>query len=224
MRAITLFYASLNIIRSPFFGRLPLNARLHPLANLNGRKQIFLGCKSIVGPHAWLSNGEWIEPAFYPEIFPQIPLPLFSINRKQESAKKSSIVIGDHSWIAPYAFLMTYGGNIEIGNHCSVQSFCMLCGNGGLKIGDGVRIAPGTAIIASNHVFTDPDVPIYRQGMNNKGICIESDVWIGANCTVLDGVRIGQGSVIAAGAVVNKDVEPYSVMGGVPARLIRKRI
>jgi acetyltransferase-like isoleucine patch superfamily enzyme len=93
----------------------------------------------------------------------------------------------------------------------------------GLQIGDGVRIGAGVVIIPSNHVFADPDVPIYRQGNEGKGICIESDVWIGANCTVLDGVTIGQGSVIAAGAVVNKDVDPYSVVGGVPARLIKKR-
>jgi acetyltransferase-like isoleucine patch superfamily enzyme len=93
-----------------------------------------------------------------------------------------------------------------------------------LKIGDGVRIGAGTVIIPSNHVFSDPDVPIYLQGSAGTGICIEDDVWIGANCTILDGVHIGQGSVIAAGAVVNKDVAPYSVVGGVPARLIKKRV
>jgi len=209
-----LFYIGLNILQKPFFGRLSIRARVHPLARLNGKKQIFIGNGAIIGPHAWLSNGEWIEPAFYPEIFSLPPV---------SRLKGSSIIIGDYSWVAPYAFLMTYGGSIEIGHHCTVNSFSLLYGKGGLKIGDGVRIGAGVVIIPSNHVFSDTDIPIYRQGNVGKGICIESDVWIGANCTILDGVRIGQGSVIAAGAVVSKDVEPYSVVGGVPARLIKRR-
>lgn len=214
MRMRNLFYIGLNILRKPFFGELSIRARLHPLARLSGRKQIFIGHKAIIGPHAWLSNGEWIEPAFYPEIFSPPPV---------DRLKKSSIIIGEYSWVAPYAFLMTYGGTIEIGAHCTVNSFCMLYGHGGLKIGDGVRIGAGVVIIPSNHVFENTEIPIFRQGNVGKGICIDDDVWIGANCTILDGVNIGQGAVIAAGATVNKDVEPYSVVGGVPARLIKRR-
>jgi len=217
-----LFYIGWNLIQRPFFGELSLRARVHPRAHFNGRKQIYIGYKSMIGPQAWVSNGEWIESAFYPEIFPS-----FSIHNRPSNAeneeKISSVKIGDYSWIAPFAFLMAYGGSIEIGAHCSVNSFCMLYGHGGLKIGDGVRIASGTVIIPSNHVFNDLDVPIHLQGLVNKGIIIDNDVWIGANCTILDGVRIGKGSVIAAGTVVNKDVEPYSIMGGVPARLIKQR-
>ncbi len=195
MRTVALFNIALNIMRRPFFGGLSLRARLHPLARLIGKKQIFIGHEVGIGRFA-----------------------LLDVDRKE-----SSIIIGDHSSVAPYALLMTKGGNIEIGAHCTINPFCVLYGHGGLRIGNGVRIATGTVIITTNHVFADPSVPIYRQGVVSKGICIEDDVWIGANCTILDDVCIGQGAVIAAGAVVNKDVEPYSVVGGVPARLIKRR-
>jgi acetyltransferase-like isoleucine patch superfamily enzyme len=86
-----------------------------------------------------------------------------------------------------------------------------------------VRIATHVVIIPANHVFTNPDLPICRQGLTCKGVTIEDDVWIGCNVTVLDGAHIGRGSVIAAGSVVRGRVEPWSVMGGVPARVIKMR-
>ena len=78
-------------------------------------------------------------------------------------------------------------------------------------------------MIPSNHNYARTDIPIYRQGETSKGIVIEDDVWIGARVTILDGVRVGGGSIIAAGAVVSKDVEPFSVVGGVPARVLKSR-
>jgi acetyltransferase-like isoleucine patch superfamily enzyme len=79
-----------------------------------------------------------------------------------------------------------------------------------------------TQIIAVNHVFDDPGRPFVEQGITAKGITIEDDVWLGSACVVTDGVRIGRGSVIAAGAVVTDDVPPHTVVAGVPARVIRE--
>ncbi|MNG32136.1 Virginiamycin A acetyltransferase [compost metagenome] len=76
---------------------------------------------------------------------------------------------------------------------------------------------------AENHVFSDKTKPIKEQGIYRQGITIEDDCWIGSNVTILDGVTIGTGSVVAAGAVVTKDVPPYSVVGGVPAKIIKER-
>jgi acetyltransferase-like isoleucine patch superfamily enzyme len=118
---------------------------------------------------------------------------------------------------------MTYGGFIRIGDHCSVNPFCVLYGHGGLTIGNNVRIATCTVIIPANHVFSDLDIPIHKQGTTALGIVIEDNVWIGANVTILDGVRIGRGAVIGAGAVVTKDVDPLHVVGGVPACTIKVR-
>ncbi|MBL8080160.1 MAG: acyltransferase [Anaerolineales bacterium] len=99
----------------------------------------------------------------------------------------------------------------------------MLYGTGGVTIGNNVRIATNTIIVASMHKFERIDIPIYLQGHEARGIVIGNDVWIGAGCRILDGVTIGDGSILAAGAVINKDTPPYVIVGGVPARIIRER-
>lgn len=133
------------------------------------------------------------------------------------------ITIGKRTVIFPYAMLLTYGGFIEIGDDCSVNPYCILYGHGGLTIGNYVHIAAHTVIIPANHIYSNPNVPIACQKETRSGITVESDVWIGAGVKILDDVTIGKGSVVAAGAVVNKDVEPYSVVGGVPAKFIKRR-
>ncbi|MBX9684740.1 MAG: acyltransferase [Hyphomicrobium sp.] len=120
--------------------------------------------------------------------------------------------------------LMTYSGvRITIGADCTVNPFTVLYGHGGLTIGNFVRIATHTVIVPANHIFADRDVPITKQGLSKLGVVIEDDVWIGAHVTILDGVTVGRGSVIAAGAVVNANVEPYSIVGGLPAKVIGQR-
>ncbi len=135
----------------------------------------------------------------------------------------AKIHIGDRTIIQPYALVSTQKGFIKIGHDCSVNSFCSLYGHGGLTIGNYVRIATQTAIIPANHIFEDPDIRITKQGQTKEGITIEDDVWIGAGVKILDGCTIGKGSVIGAGTVLTKSVEPYSVVVGVPGRVIRKR-
>lgn len=133
------------------------------------------------------------------------------------------ISIGDNCEIYTGALLLTYGGFIQMGNNCTVNHYSVLYGHGGLTIGNGVRIAAHTVIIPANHNFADTEKPIYKQGLTMKGIVIEDDVWIAAGVRILDGVTIGRGSVIAAGAVVTKDTPPYSVNAGVPSRVISHR-
>lgn len=138
--------------------------------------------------------------------------------------KYSSIEIGSNSLVKPYAMLMTYpGGRIRLGNNCSINPFCVLYGHGGLDIGDNVRIATHCVMIPANHNFDQLDRPITSQGVSKLGIKIGNDVWIGASVTILDGCEIGSGAVIGAGAVVTKNVAPNTVVGGVPAKLIRNR-
>ncbi|WXA04014.1 acyltransferase [Mangrovimonas cancribranchiae] len=111
-----------------------------------------------------------------------------------------AVVIGEGTTINRNTCVLD---NVIIGKHCS--------------------IAPNCVIVGSNHNFSDEKQSIKQQGFSSKGIIIGEDVWIGANVTVLDGVKIGKGAVIAAGAVVNKNVLEYSVVGGVPAKYIGKR-
>lgn len=135
----------------------------------------------------------------------------------------SRIRIGSHSVIHRFCELNAFGGSIEMGRHCTVNQGCAIYGNGGVTMGSEVHIATGTVIAASNHVFDSVDSLIARQGMSAVGISIRDDVWIGANCCILDGVTIGSGCVVGAGAVVTRNLPELSIAVGVPARVISRR-
>jgi acetyltransferase-like isoleucine patch superfamily enzyme len=133
------------------------------------------------------------------------------------------VQIGERCRIRTGAQIHALGGFVRIGRRCSLNPHTILYGTGGLVIGDGVRIAAHVVIVAAMHRFDRLDIPIHEQGSTAGGIVIEDDVWIGTGARILDNVRIGRGAVLAAGAVVVKDVEPYAVVGGVPARVLKHR-
>jgi len=134
-----------------------------------------------------------------------------------------TISIGERAYIDRGVILRAMGGRIEIGSDCSVNAYSFLSGCGGLYIRDQVMIGSHVSMYASNHVFTDLAVPMRGQGLSLGSIEIEPDVWVGTGVRILAGVRIGTGSVLAAGAVVTKSTEPYSINGGVPSRRIGSR-
>ncbi|MGK7950638.1 MAG: acyltransferase [Xenococcaceae cyanobacterium] len=115
------------------------------------------------------------------------------------------------------------GGQIEIGRGTYIGPYTCISCYGQLKIGQDCLIASHSSIYAHNHIFDDPTQKINNQGLASKGIVIEDDCWLGTGVRVVDGVTIGKGSVIGAGAVVTKDIPPYSVAVGVPAKVISNR-
>jgi acetyltransferase-like isoleucine patch superfamily enzyme len=137
--------------------------------------------------------------------------------------RKGCIAVGDNAYIGRFAILKTYRGSIRIGSNTSINAFCFINGCGGVLIGNDVRIAAHCSIISSNHVFTDTDTLIRKQGLTAKGITIGNDVWIGTGVRILDGVTIGDGAVVAAGSIVNRDVPARTVVAGVPAKVIKSR-
>ncbi|MEC4817145.1 MAG: acyltransferase [Scytonema sp. PMC 1069.18] len=112
---------------------------------------------------------------------------------------------------------------INIGQETFIGPSVCIAGPGDIMIGKRCLIAAHTGIYANNHNFSDPIEPIKYQGISRVGIVIEDDCWIGHGAVILDGVTVGQGSVIGAGAVVTKDIPPFSVAVGVPARIIKSR-
>lgn len=113
---------------------------------------------------------------------------------------------------------------VSVGDHCYLgDSVQLYAWNEHITIGNHVLIAAGVRMITRKHGFADVELPMSEQGYDNAPIVIGDDVWIGFQAVILSGVTIGQGSIVGAGAVVTKDVEPHSIVGGVPARLIRKR-
>ena len=135
-------------------------------------------------------------------------------------------------WCAKY-ILDSCGTNIGIDRGTSVSKKVTLGNYSGIgrdshidsnvKIGNYVMMGPEIIIYTRNHKFDRTDIPMRGQGFIEKPVVIEDDVWVGARVIILPGVTIGGGSIIGAGAVVTKDVKPYSIMGGVPAKLIKMR-
>lgn len=134
------------------------------------------------------------------------------------------VVLGDHSFVLRGALLQPYGGRIRIGQNVGINPYCVIYGHGGVEIGDDVMMAAFCVIIPANHRFAMLDKPMRSQGLTCKGISIGPDTWLGTRVTVLDGVRIGKGAVIGAGAVVTSDVPDYAIAVGVPARVIGSRL
>lgn len=137
------------------------------------------------------------------------------------------IEIGSRTIVMHGAMLHVYNfrdmphSHIRIGRDSLIGEYTVIRGQGGVVIGDRVYTSPLSQIIAVNHVFADPARPFVEQGITAEGILIEDDVWIGAGAVITDGVHIGKGAVVAAGAVVTSDVPAHTVVGGVPARVIK---
>jgi len=130
------------------------------------------------------------------------------------------IVIGEGCAIAAEAFLH---GPITLGFRVSINARESLDGGAkGILIGDDTRIATGATLYAFDHGMA-PDHPIHRQAVSSEGIVIGSDVWIGANAGVTDGVRIGDHAVVGMGSVVTREVPEWAIVAGVPARVIGDR-
>jgi acetyltransferase-like isoleucine patch superfamily enzyme len=142
-------------------------------------------------------------------------------------ATPNGIEIGENTFVMHHAELHVYNfrnlphAGIKIGKNCLISEFNVLRGQGGITLGDNVYTAPLVQMAAINHVYTDPNVPIIKQGITAQGIVIEDNAWIGAGAIILDGVRVGKGAVIAAGAVVTQDVPPHTIVGGVPAKVLK---
>lgn len=142
-------------------------------------------------------------------------------------ASRAEITIGDACRLMRGAYVCSFvsnakpGEGIYIGKKTWVGVGAVLAsGQGGLFIGNNVLIGPNAILVTGNHDYADTARSSVEQAYQGRPISIGDNVWIGAGATVLGGVTIGERSVIAAGAVVAKDVAPYTVVGGVPAKLI----
>lgn len=134
------------------------------------------------------------------------------------------IEIGEGAEISNCVIIRTHKNKVKIGKHTQLNPFTVIYGGSGVIIGDNVMIAPHCMIASGNHDYKQTQYPMRFAGTLTKGpIVIEDNVWIAANCTITDGVRIGRESVIAANSVIVKDVEPWSIMSGVPAIKIGSR-
>ncbi len=134
-----------------------------------------------------------------------------------------NVTVGRDSTIVCTGVIARKGVGVTVGNRSAIGAQSFIGGQGGVTIGDDVIMGPGVRIFSENHEFGSLAVPIRLQGERRLGVVVQDDCWVGAGAVILDGVTVGRGSVIAAGAVVTQSVAPGSVVGGVPARLLRSR-
>lgn len=136
----------------------------------------------------------------------------------------NNVGIGDFSRIVISTSLNQLGEFISIGDNVGIGEFAYLGGAGGLEIGNNVIAGQYLSCHPENHIYHDIQTPIRHQGVSRKGIRIGDNCWLGSKVIILDGVELGAGSVVAAGAVVTQSFPENSVIGGVPAKLIKTRI
>lgn len=142
-----------------------------------------------------------------------------------DASTGDGIVLGERCAICFGSYLTVHGreGFIRIGARSYVGAGAQIFGHRGVEIGRQVLAAPGLMIVPYQHTFADVARPIAEQGGESRKVVIEDDVYLGMGVRVLLGVTIGRGAVVGAGAVVTRDVPPYAVVAGVPARVLRSR-
>ncbi len=145
----------------------------------------------------------------------------------EDSVRNSRIIIGDYSLIDSFVKIKPAGGvgDLVIGEHVVINSGCVLYTGEGIHIGNHVAIAANCTFAPVNHAYKDRSRLIREQGFlaGKGGIVIEDDVWIGANCVLLDGAILRRGCVVGAGSVVRGELSAYTVYAGQPLRVIGER-
>ncbi|MCL6258962.1 acyltransferase [Aquiflexum sp. TKW24L] len=143
---------------------------------------------------------------------------------------QKGLIFGDKVTIGSYAIIRPtnlYGGEagvgLKVGNNSSIGPYAYIGCSGYIEIGDNVMMSPRVSIYSENHNFSQTESPMIEQGVTRSFVKIEDDCWLAANSVILAGVTVGKGSVVAAGSIVTKDVPPYSIVGGNPARIIKSR-
>lgn len=142
---------------------------------------------------------------------------------------KQGIEFGDNVSIGAFSRIIVstsfnnIGEKIKIGNNVGIGEFAYLGGSGGLEIGDECIVGQYLSCHPENHNYEDLETSIRHQGVNRKGIKIGKNCWIGSKVTILDGVEIGDGCILAAGSVITKSFPDNSIIGGVPAKLLKTR-
>ena len=149
---------------------------------------------------------------------------LVSTGCKFESLENMSFT--ENIYIGRNSFFSSNGGSIKIGSNVAFNSNVHINSSvgGEILIGDNVLIGPNVVMRTANHKYDDLTIPMNMQGHSIQDIIIENNVWIAANVVVLGGVKIGTGSIIAAGSIVTKDIPTNVIAGGIPAKILKKKV
>ncbi len=177
--------------------------------------KLFLGRKVQLSYQSNISFGAYVQLEDFVKV---------SALCKERLVFGNNVKIGAYSQVIASTSFNNIGEFIRIGDNVGIGEFAYLGGGGGLEIGADCIIGQYLSCHPENHNYKDTDTLIRLQGVNRQGIKIGENCWIGAKVTILDGVTIGDNCVIAAGAVVTKSMPANTVIGGIPAKVLKSRI
>lgn len=193
-----------------------LNQHLRRFARAD-KLQIYLRFISLIRGGAWRLWGGIVSKNF------TVGGGLVCIGWPHITNRDGRINIGSHCSLGAGVIKSTLGAEIKIGNRVNINNHFLISANNSISIGNDVLIGEFVSIRDANHNFNDRSMVIGEQGVSTAPIVIGDDVWIGRGVVILQGVRVGQGAVIGANSVVNRNVEDFHVVGGVPARKLVER-
>jgi acetyltransferase-like isoleucine patch superfamily enzyme len=146
-----------------------------------------------------------------------------------DGLSREGISFADNVVLGPYSVIgasspSSFGAGLRMGKNSAVDAYSFIGASGFISIGENVIMGQHVSFHAENHNYGRTDIPIKLQGTRSEGIVIEDDCWVGSNSLFLDGARVGRGCVVAAGSVVRGEIPAYSVVAGVPARILKSRL
>ena len=181
---------------------------------------VFKNFKTMISKNVKIKNKKQLKIDSFLNIDHDVYLDALSENGIQIGKHVS---IGCFTRIECTGSLSFLGKGFKCGNNCGLGTDCFYGAAGGIEIGNDVIVGNFVSIHSENHNYSNPEIPIRLQGVNHKGIKIGSNCWIGAKATILDGSIIGDGCIVAAGAVVTGVFPDNVIIGGVPAKVIKRR-
>jgi acetyltransferase-like isoleucine patch superfamily enzyme len=197
--------------------RIPRLAGNHLRSKLLGLRLAHLGDGAVVEKGVTFHYAERIRIGAHARIASNAVL-------RANTEHPDGVCVGRRTSILENVLINANRGSVVVGNNSWLGPYCLLYGNGDIRIGDGVLIAGHTSINTVSHHAERVDIPISEQGTEIAPVVIHDDVWIGLNAVILQGVTIGRGAIIGAGAVVTRDIPAWSVVRGVPAKVVRSRL
>ncbi|MFD0990553.1 acyltransferase [Mariniflexile jejuense] len=171
-----------------------------------GKNTIFLNKKNI-----HFGNNVTIEEHCFIDAF-----------ASQKICFGNNVKIGAYSSVSSTSHMSKYGIGLKIGNNSGIGRFTEFGASGGIEIGNDVIMGSYISFHSENHNYSDVTKPIREQGVTSDGIVLGDNIWVGAKVTFLDGCKIGNNSVVAAGAVVKGIFPDNVVIGGVPAKILKQ--
>ena len=197
------------------YGKMAAKGKMYSLLKLtNGSSSVFIGKNVVIQERRNIRFGNKVK--LHDGVF------IDALSTEGVSLG-DGVVLGRNSRIECTGSLSKLGKGVKIGSRTTFGSDCYFGAAGGIEIGEDVVAGQHVRFHSENHVYSDTEKLIREQGVTHKGIVIGNNCWIGAGAVFLDGAEIGDGSVVAANAVVTKSFPPNSVIGGVPAKLIKTR-